>query len=203
MFYHPFTIIFWVIYAFTESRLLDRSKMGNTCIEHWKLTSLCISLYTNYICQKSSTIIKKFKRSQEKLWWRQSLMLLTTPKKTMTLLSKNIPVFWKIYALTLYKHIWCIFKQPSTLLSYIHETFWINLAIHTWYEYSWYKYSTNYVHITLRSKWRIMQEWPLFITRRCSTWKKIIRERGTRWSADVFVYQSQKCHLHQLAKIMT
>ena len=86
---------------------------------------------------------------------------------------------------------WCFFKQPNMLLSYLHEAFWINLVIYLYYQRTVFVFDmTNYARMT-----------PVYVSQMIDL-KKRIKERGTRWSAAVFVYQSRECHLHRLVQII-
>ena len=79
------------------------------------------------------------------------------------------------------------------------KLFWIDLVIYTSCLGITLAQPSN---ISLRSAWRIMQERPMFFSRRYLTWKKTIGEWGTQWSAVLFVYKSRKCHLHWLPQII-
>ena len=102
------------------------------------------------------------------------------------------------------KRIWCIVKKPSTLLSYIHKAFWINLVIHMCNK-------RRVLGITLLQTPKIM---PIFLcVRRDKLWKndpclsragvRLERKRSEdagQMISDCFCVS--KCHLHRLAQIM-
>lgn len=111
------------IYGIT---IIGQIKAGSTFIEHWKLTSLCIFHYRNYICQNSSAIIKKLKGSNLWCFWLHWRKEWCCQEKTYQ--SSGDSEKYRLWHIA--KQIWCIFIQPGTILTYIHQAFWVNLAIH-------------------------------------------------------------------------